>query len=464
MEDKTRERLKLEGLVDPPKARVEKIEHVSAPEERRSARPLLILAVIAVLFGVWFFNNKPQEKPRKPGPVPVTIASVELRTIPLEIRTIGNVMPISSVTIKSRVEGHIMRVNFKEGDFVQKGARLFDIDPRPLQSSVNEVQANVLKQLAMVKQVEAAVTKDKAQLAQAVAAKARDSAQQRMAAKEIKRYDMLSKQGAVSQEQADQIRSNSEAMDATIRSDEAFIENCKANIAADEANLQNAHAQVAAAQAQLQNAKLQLGYTSIVAPFAGRTGSLQVYEGNLVKPDDIAMVTLNQMSPIYVAFAVPEQTLDEIQKYQKNGSLEVLAYNPGHEKEAVSGQLTFSENTVDAATGTIRLKATFANADGGLWPGEFVDVILKLAEQPNAIVVPAQAVQAGQQGPFVFMVGADHTVQPQIVKVDRTINGMSVISAGLQPGQKIILDGQMQLSPGSKIMPKSESPSQPQAK
>lgn len=457
MEDKTRERLKMEGVTSPPLGRTEKTDAAQSMETGRSYRPFFIVAFIAVLVAVWFINNKPAEKPRKPGPVPVVLGVVESRTIPLEIRTIGNVMPISSVTIKSRIEGHLMHVNFKEGDFVAKGARLFDIDPRPLQSGVSEVKANVLKQVAVIKQAEAAVAKDKAQLAQAVAAKARDAAQQRMAAKEIRRYDMLAKQGAVSQEQADQTRSNSEAMDATIRSDEAAIETSKANIAADEANLQNAHAQLAAATAQLQNAKLQLGYTSILAPFAGRTGSLQAFEGNLVKPDDNTLVTLNQMSPIYVAFAVPEQVLDEIQRYQKNGSLEVLAYNPGHEAQAVSGQLTFSENTVDAATGTIKLKATFANADGSLWPGEFVDVVLKLAQQPNAIVVPAQAVQAGQQGPFVYVVGADKTVQPVNVKVDRTVNGLSVIGSGLQVGQQIVLDGQMQLSPGGKVMAKSES-------
>jgi multidrug efflux system membrane fusion protein len=466
MEDKAKERMKLEAIQEESVQSVPSLKPTEAmltqtAEMGHRKNPLvpivLVLLVIGVAVVAWFASAKPAEKKRKAVIVPITVAAAELQTVPLEIHTIGNVTPISSINIKSRIAGHLIAINFKEGDTVEKGQILFKIDPRPLQAAANEARANVLKQEALIKQARAQLAKDRASLAQAVANRSRDMAQQNMWVRQISRYKMLAGQGAVSQESYDQIRSSHDAAAATVTADEAQIENCKAAMTADEASEQNARAQLAAAEAQMDNAKLQLNYTVIAAPISGRTGSLQAFEGNLVKPDDNTLVVVNQVSPIYVAFSVPEQALQEIRSYERSGSLPVSAYSPGHEDKQSHGVLTFSENTVDAQTGTIKLKATFDNKESKLWPGQFVNVNLKLSDQSNILVVPSQAVQDGQQGPFVFVLNPDSTVRVQQIKVARVSGNYSVISEGLQAGDKVVTDGHLQLTAGSKVKLKDKS-------
>jgi multidrug efflux system membrane fusion protein len=457
IEEKAKQRMRLEKVPDslPP---VPAVEDENVQAELRSRNWLVPLVLAIALCGVlcwWFFANNSAPKQKKMGPMPVTVATVVTRTMPVEIRTIGNVTPISTVQVKSRIEGHIMSVHFQEGQFVQKGQLLFTIDPRPLEAALGEMRANVLKMQAGVKQAEAMLSKDKALLAQAIANKARDVAQQKLLSKEFSRYSYLAKQGAVSMEQIDQVRANADASNAIINADEAAIENCRANTAADQANLQTAKAQLAAAQAQLQNAMLNVEYTKITAPIAGRTGSLQAFAGNMVKPEEATLVVINQMDPIYVTFAVPEQVLPEVHKYQQLGTLEVIAY-PAGDRDGLAGKLTFSENSVDTTTGTIRLKATYPNLDGKLWPGEFVNVTLKLTDQANAFVVPQQAVQSGQKGQYVFLLKPDGIVHVQPVVADRTVGSLTVVSSGLQPGDKVVTDGQLQLNEGAAVVVKGE--------
>lgn len=472
MEETRRERMKLESLADQGLPSIseldEKAAKIATPQPRRSIMPIAVVAaIILVAAAIWWMTNKPAAtKPKKPA-IPVTVETVQSMTMPLEIHTIGNVTPMSSVAIKSRIGGHIVALNFKEGETVTKGQLLFRIDSGPLQSAVNEAQANILKQRAVVKQAQAQSAKDRANLAQSVASKAKDTAQQRMWARQINRYKMLAAQGAVSQENYDQVRSSHEASEATVTADDAQIENAKASLSADDASEQNARGQLAAAEAQLENAKMQLNYTAITAPITGRTGSVQGFVGNIVKPDDNTLVIINQVSPIYVAFSVPEQALEQIRRYQHGGQLSVTAFPPGSENSISTGFLTFSENTVDMQTGTIKLKATFPNVDDKLWPGQFVNVNMHLTDEANATTIPSNAVQEGQKGQFVFVLNpADMTVSVQPITVVRTVGPRSIVSAGLTPGQQVITDGQMQLSAGTKIKLKTRDagPASPEAK
>jgi multidrug efflux system membrane fusion protein len=312
--------------------------------------------------------------------------------------------------------------------------------------------------VAQVKQAEADLAKNIALVRQAESNLEKDTAQAKNAEVEAKRYELLIEKKVVAEQQYDQFRTNAEALDATVRADKAALESAKAAVRASQAAVENAEATVRADRAVVENARIQLGYCSIRSPMDGRTGSLIIQEGNMIKDNDAIMVVINQINPIYVAISVPEQYLAEIKKYMAEGKLKVEAIIPNDEARPEEGIITFVDNTVDSATGTIRLKGTFANKEKRLWPGQFVRVFLTLTEKPNAIVVPSQAIQTGQEGQYVFVVKPDLTVESRPVVLGLTLNNETVIQKGLNAGENVVTDGQLRLSPGAKVEIKASAP------
>lgn len=340
-------------------------------------------------------------KPQQAPGAPVTVAMVSSRTMPVQLQAIGNVEAISTVTIKPQISGQLLHVHFKEGDFVKKGQLLFTIDRAPFE--------------AALRQAEGTLAKDQAQ---AINAKL-----------DAQRYEGLGHAGVVSKQQVDASQATSNAMEAIVAADKAAVE----------------------------TAKINLQYTSIYSPITGRTGNVGAKEGNLVKANDVPiLVTINQIEPIYVTFSIPEQQLPEVKKYLGNKTLKVDA-SPQGSGQHFEGKLTFIDNAVDLTTGTIKLKATFDNHQHTLWPGQFADVSMTLTSQPNAVVIPTAALQTGQNGSYVYIINQDLTAQPQPVKVGWTVGDTTVIASGLEPGQRIVTDGQLRLSPGARVDIKSGS-------
>lgn len=338
--------------------------------------------------------SRPRPAPA-PEAVPVRVGAVVQKPVPVQIRNIGTVQPLATVAIKALVGGEILQVHFREGQDVRKNDLLFSIDPRPYQ----------------------------AQLAQAQAALARDRAMWTNADTDVKRYGDLVAKDYVTRQQYDSIKANAEATQATVHADEAAVE----------------------------RARLDLSYCSIRSPIDGRTGSVMIQIGNMVKPNDLSLVTINQIAPIYVSVAVPERDLAEIRQRQAQGRLAVTAEDAASGKTLARGDLTFIDNAVDRTTGTILLKATFANEDHALWPGEYVNAVLTLTTEQNAIVAPSGAVQSGQQGSFVYVVKTDNTVESRPVTPGRLIADGTVIEKGLAAGERVVTDGQLRLQPGSKV-------------
>src|SRR5664279_2878473 len=305
------------------------------------------------------------------GDVPVTVAKASTRDVPVEIQVIGNVEAYSTITVKALVGGQLTNVYFKEGDFVKKGEKLFDIDRRPLEAAYNQAVANIAR--------------DQASLLQAQANMARDSANAKYQDSQAKRYGELFTAGVISKDQAEQLRAGADA---------------------------SAQAAIGASQATAENAKVQLSYTTIDSPINGRTGNLTVKQGNVVTANNMDMITINQVEPIYVTFSVHEAQLPAIKKYMALGSLSVRSRpQDADTADEERGGLTFVDNTVDITTGTIKLKGTFPNTDHKLWPGQFVRVTLLLTTQANAVVVPNQAIQTGQAGQFIYVVKDDKKVE-----------------------------------------------------
>jgi multidrug efflux system membrane fusion protein len=327
--------------------------------------------------------------------VPVMADTVIQKTVPLEVRAIGNVQAYSTVSVKSMVAGEISQVHFKEGQDVKKGDPLFTIDPQPFEAALKQAQANLDKDKAVAQNAEA----------------------------DRKRYEFLIAKQAIARQQYDQIRTAAEAAAAVVRLDEAAVE----------------------------NAKVMLSYCFIHSPIDGRTGTLLITRGNVIKANDVPLITINQVIPIYVAFSVPEQSLAEIKRYRAKGPLKVEALLPNDTGDAEQGRLTFIDNAIDKTTGTILLKGTFANRKRRLWPGQFVDVVLRLAMQPDAIVIPSQAIQTSQTGQYVYVIKPDLTVEVRPIVVNRTLNNESIIDKGLKAAEKVVTDGQLQLVPGAKV-------------
>jgi multidrug efflux system membrane fusion protein len=415
----------------------------------RSALVLLAAAACAACSGDRAESQAPQKRPA----VPVAVAAVEQKTMPLQVQAIGTVEAYAVVSVRAQVGGELLRVHVKEGQSVRKGDLLFTIDPRLVETTLAQAQANVSKDQVQVQQARAVLERDLARVAQTRAALARDEAQLRNAQVQAQRYADLFKRELIAQEQYDQIRTAAEALAATVSADQADVRSAEETVRADQAAIRSAEQVVRADEAAVENARVQLGYTTIRAPIDGRTGSLMLNEGNVVRAggtNDSTLLVINQVKPIYVSFTVPQQQLPAIRKYIASAPLAVTAVPTG-EARPVAGVVSFIDNAVDVATGTIRLKATFPNEEGRLWPGQFSNVTLTLASEPDALVVPSQAVQTGQQGTFVFVVKPDTTVDLRRVVVARTQGSETIVAKGLEAGERVVVDGQQRLTPGIKV-------------
>jgi membrane fusion protein, multidrug efflux system len=386
-------------------------------------RRLYLLVLFPFLLGGCKKQEAKGQATPGPPPVPVSVAKAEQQPVSTDLRIVGTVEASSVVQVKSQVAGQLLRVAFTEGQNVSKGALLFQVDPRPFQEAL--------------RQAEAAAGRDRALIAQSEATLARDAAQAKFAEADAGRYAELQKAGVVSRSQYDQSRTGADVARESARASQAAIESARAALESD----------VAAIAA----AKLNLNYCEIQAPISGRTGNLLVQPGNLVKANDVPLVVIHQITPIFVNFNVPEQHLPAIRRLSAARKLSVKAAPNNTPDRSAAGYVSVIDNTVDAATGTIRLKGTFANADGLLWPGQFVNVTLTLDTLQNAVVVPAEAVQAGQRGPFVYVVKADRTVENRPVTPGRAFGNKMVIDKGVNPGDTVVTDGQLRLFPGAAI-------------
>ncbi|NTV14907.1 MAG: efflux RND transporter periplasmic adaptor subunit [Desulfobulbaceae bacterium] len=376
------------------------------PSARRSRQVGLLLLAFALLLTGGCSGGKESKGPKggkgaetgkgKGQPVPVTVATSVRKDMPVELAAIGSVEPFATVGIKSQVAGVLEKVNFREGDPVQAGELLFVIDPRPFAARLSQIQANLAK--------------DQAALANA--------------RKQAERYGPAAEKGYVSEEQSDQAQTSVATLAAVVQADTAAVE----------------------------SARLDLENCTIRSPLAGVAGDLLTDQGNLVKAAaDLPLVTINQISPVKVSFSLPEQSLPELKKSLAARSLEVQASLPGAPDKSLVGKFSFLDNSVDASTGTIRLKATFANAERNLWPGQFVNVRLLLSTRQAATVVPVPAVQTGQNGTYIYVVKPDATVELRPVTVGFTVGGETLIEAGLAVGEKVVTDGQLRLTPGATI-------------
>ena len=328
--------------------------------------------------------------------VPVTVGPVVEKEMPLDVNVVGTAEAFSTVAVRAQVTGELKAVNFTQGDDVEEGQVLFTLDHRPLEAALNQAEANL----------------------------ARDSAQAANAKVIAQRMDDLVERGVGTREQRDTARTTAAALEAVVGANKAAVE----------------------------NAKVQLQYATIRAPIAGRTGALMVHAGNLVRANDqTPLVVINQVSPIYVSFGVPEGLLPDLRRYMGMRELEVQAVPPNEEIAPAAGRITFVDNQVDQTTGTIRIKATFPNSNRRLWPGQFVNVRVRLASDPSAIVVPTTAVQAGPSGQYVYVLKGDQTVEMRTVEVARTSGAETVLRQGVKPGETVVVDGQLRLVPGSRV-------------
>jgi multidrug efflux system membrane fusion protein len=356
--------------------------------------------------------------------MPVTTATASVQSAPLEVRVVGSVEPSAKVEIKSQVAGQLMSVHFTEGQNVSEGQLLLEIDPQPYRDALQ--------------QAEATVERDRAQLNQAEVALQKDIVQSQSADADAARFAALLKQRIVSEQQDLQYRTAAETFKQSIRADQAAIASARASSKVDES--------------AVERAKLDLGYCEIKAPIAGRVGNLLVHAGNLVKVNDVALVVINRITPVFVSFNVPEVRLEAIRRFSAQTKLPVEVTSRDDPGAKAVGYLSVIDNTVDSQTGTIHLKATFDNGNGLLWPGQFVNVVLTLDRATNATVIPAEAVQPGQKGQFVYVVKADKSVEPRIVTVGRTLDRNVIIESGISPGETVVTDGQMMLFPGAHVM------------
>jgi len=398
----------------------------------RSARApeALVLSLCLVLWLGGCSQHDGRTTANKRGlllPTPVTVAQAQMRDIPIEVRQIGSVEPVAVIAVKAQISGELNQVFFKEGEDIKKGQELFEIDPRPYRQALDQARAALDKDVALVAQAEANLARDKAQAANAKA--------------QAKRYAGLAAEGVISKDQNDSYQTTSNVQDEAVRADQAALTSAQASVVAD--------------RSAIETAKLNLSYCYIQSPINGRAGSLLLQAGNLVKANDTtALVNINQLEPVYVTFSAPEQLLGEIRRYSGDHALMVTAtsVSDGSSRSfTASGRLTFIDNTVDSSTGTIKLKATFPNTDHALWPGQFVNAVMTLRTVDHAVVVPSEAIQAGQKGQFAFVVKSDQTVETRLVTVGQTIDNQIVVQSGISAGETVVTDGQLRLFPGAHI-------------
>ena len=376
---------------------------MSDPPYRLMRNPLKAVAIALTLMAgalviilMTRTDGRPQREKRDPL-VPVKTATASQKAVPVQLQAVGTVEAYATVSIKSRVDGQLMGIHFREGQDVRKGELLFTIDPRPSEVALKEAQARLERDMALA---------DKADM-------------------DARRYAELVAKNFVSSDKYEQFRANSEALRASVAADRAVVD----------------------------RAKLQLEYCYIKAPMAGRTGQLLVDEGAQIKANDDkgGMVEIAQIMPIYVGFAVPQQYLSQIKTHMAGGQLKVEAIIPDSHEKTETGALSFLDNKVNSQTGTVLLKGSFGNTERRLWPGQFATVILTLTTQPNAIVIPAVAIQVGQEGQFVYVVKPDMTVESRTVVAGMSIGDSVVIDKGLAAGENVVTEGQLRLVPGARV-------------
>lgn len=378
---------------------------VAARNGAWTAHPVLAaVALLGVACAMLGGCTRAQSTVSKPAPVAVTVAPVSVRDVPVRLQAIGSVQSISTVSIRALVSGELKTVGFHQGDEVHKGQVLFRIDPRPYAAALAQAQANLAKDRA---------TRNQAQW-------------------EARRYTALANQGIVSAEQNEQIQATAASAASTVQADEAAV----------------------------QTAKLNLSYCTIAAPISGRTGSLLVQAGNLVQPDSTVLVTIDQIAPIYVSFSVPQQYLQQLMTLQAMHPLQVTAQAQGDTQQE-QGTLSFINNTIDNTTGTIQLMATFPNGNERLWPGEYVNIEIRLSVMSHATVVPSTAVLTGQDKMYVYVLMPNRTVQSRTVQTSITVDGVTVVKSGLAPGDLVVTDGQFSLYPGAPVQVRQNAGSAP---
>ena len=375
---------------------------------RRAIIVVGILVAAALLgWGVYSYTGGSRAAPTGAAAtptVPVTPGIAEARDMPVYVRGIGSVQAYNMVTIKSRVDGQIIKVDFTEGQEVKAGDPLFEIDPRPFQAA----------------------------LAQAMAAKEKDQAQLTSAQADLARYAQLVGPGFQTRQSFDQQKALVAQLQASLKSD----------------------------QAQIDNVQLNLLYAAIRSPIDGRTGARLVDIGNLVHAtDNTGLVSITQIKPIFVTFTVPQSQFDRIRKSATAGAVEVQAVSADDKTQLAAGKLTLIDNQIDPATGTIRLKGTFDNGDEALWPGEFVNTRLVVGIDKDAVTVPARALQRGPDGQYLFVIKPDMTVEIRTVEVAQIEQGIAEIAKGLSAGEQIVVDGQYRLDQGSKVAPQTPTAS-----
>lgn len=365
-----------------------------------SKRTIFSLILAILLVGIYVYFHRSAGASAKQNAianiVTVAAASVQQKNVMPQTQVIGTVQPIATVSLKSMVDGQIVSVNFKEGDIVNQGELLINIDPRPFQVALA--------------QADATLTKDQAQLANA--------------ASQYERGKKLLPDGYIAKQDFDTLRANVQTLKGTVKADQAVV----------------------------ADAKLQLSYCSIYAPISGKTGSLLIKPGNLVKANDTnALVVINQITPINVVFSLPEQQLPDILQELATGPVSVTAFTDQLNRYSATGKLTFVDNTVDSSTGTIQMKATFDNTKQQLWPGQYVNIKLPLMQINNAVLVPTIAIQAGPNGSYVFVINPDHTVRLQLVATGATVGDQTIISKGLHAGEQVVTEGQLRLTDGASV-------------
>ena len=361
---------------------------------------MLVAAVVLFVYLGPEIRANERKTPKGPPAIPVTVAPVRQEVVPFRLLAIGNVEAYATVSVKARVDGQIVEVGFKEGEEVPRGRALFKIDPRPYEAALRQAEANFL----------------------------RDTAQKDQARSQERRYKDLLDKNFVSKEAYAQIRTNADTAEAVAQG----------------------------SRAALDNATLILEYCTIRSPIEGYLGKIQIQMGNLVRANDASpLVVINQVHPIYVNFSVPEQQLVAVRGYMSSGPLAVDALAPGSDRSAATGTLVFVDNAVDPSTGTIKLRARFQNGENALWPGQFVNVRIKLYDQKDALVVPSKSVQTGPNGQYVFVVKPDMTAELRKVTVERTEGDDAIIATGLQKGEQVVTQGQLRIGAGAKVVVKS---------
>lgn len=358
------------------------------------------------------------------GDVPVVTTKAVVKPVPIEVEIIGNVEASSVVTMKPQVSGELVKVMFTEGDFVTQGTPMFEIDRRTIEAQMQQANAQLARSEALLRQAQANL--------------ARDTAQADYTKAQAERVAQLAKEGVASKEQTQQAAAAALAQQEALGAGRAAIESARADVNANKATL--------------ENLKVQLGYTTLRAPQSGRTGTLLVKRGNVVSANQTELVVINQLQPVNVLFSVPESQLGKIAGRFGKEKIPVYASPQDDPGKEFTGVLTFYENTVDAGTGTIKLRATFPNADRKLWPGQFVRVRLRLGSLDDAVVVPNQAVQTGQDGSFIYVVRENRTVEARPVTTSVRTGQELVVASGLQAGETIVTEGQLRLAPGLRVV------------